>query len=414
VSFLGTLEQFNLTHVLQRLETHEKSGLLVVKQEEQWAEFYFQQGRLLCIGPARTNATLEDRLVQAGVISPQAHQEALRASDTAEPNETRMAMLLLESGFVSREELRAWASKETAQVLQQILTWSRGEIYFEEVVPPPTGRLLVALSIASLLTSIASQAPAPQPARSRITTVLVKDEPVPSSVSSTTPPVRASELLSDSIPTPRTTSELLSLDTPEPASNDHLPVSASHAIKATIGSPRAVAIPNLPRRIDTSFMKPEMVIMPTDLSSLRQQNPQFQLTPEQWQLFTLIDGHTSLQMACQATGAQPAQICQVVGELIASGLVYLLPPTPPVHASSPSAKSPVTAVLNKGQAAPTYAAQPRGGFVPMPTTDALPYTTPTPPAPGYGQRYYSQPVPVVQSRGPVAVNGGYARAGRGR
>jgi len=388
--------------------------LLVVKQEEQWAEFYFQQGRLLCISPARTNATLEDRLVQAGVISPQARQEALRASDTAEPNETRMAMLLLERGFVSREELRAWASKETAQVLQQVLTWSRGEIYFEEVVPPQTGRLLVALSIDSLLTSIASQAPAPQPERSRITTMLVKDEPVPSSVSTTTPPVRASELLSDSIPTPRTTSGLLSLEIPEPASKDHPPVSDSHAIKATIGSPRAIAIPNLPRRIDTSFMKPEMVIMPTDLSSLRQQNPQFQLTPEQWQLFTLVDGHTSLQMACQAIGVQPSQICQVVGELIAMGLVYLLPPTPPAHASSPSAKSPVTAVLNNGQAAPTYAAQPRGVFVPMPTTDALPYPTPTPPAPGYGQRYYSRPVPVAQLRGPVAVNGGYARAGRGR
>jgi len=167
VSLLGTLEHFNLTDVLQRLETHAKSGLLVVKQGEQWVELYFQQGQLLCMGPVRAKTTLEDRLVQAEVISPQARQEALLAIGTSEPGETQMAMMLLDLGCVSRETLRTWASKETTQVLQLLLTWLMGEIYFEDDVPPPTGRLLVALSIATLLSSITSSAPVPQPIGSK-------------------------------------------------------------------------------------------------------------------------------------------------------------------------------------------------------------------------------------------------------
>jgi Domain of unknown function (DUF4388) len=456
VSLLGTFEQLKLKHVLKRLETHEKSGLLVVQQAEQWVELYFQQGRLLCIGPDRMNTPLEDRLVQAGVISQQARQDVLQASDITELNETRVAMLLLERECVTREALRSWASKEAVQVLQQVLAWSSGEIYFEDEVKPPAGRLLVALSIDTLLTSISTPAPAPQPTRSRITTVLVKDESASSSVSSapqasSTPPlVRASQLLPDpeSIPTPRTTVSLFSPETSLPSNNTHPPVvaplnghselTAGGLKSAFTGSPgtpannlpaRQIISPTVPKRIDTSFMKPEMVLMPTDLASLRQQNSQIQLTPEQWQLFTLVDGRTSLQEACQALGSPPPLICQVVGELIALGLIYLLPPGTP--ATSPDTKQPVTAGLSNEHQAGANTAKPRLRFVPTRKTDPLRSPAPAPILPGRSQRnfaqpmpvaqsgslvkeYYSQPAPLTQSGRQMAVNASYAQTGSGR
>lgn len=430
MSLLGTLEQFNLKQVLQRLETHEKSGLLVVKQGEEWLEFYFQKGQLQCTGPLRTQTTLENRLVQAGVISPQARQEALRAYDLAEPNETRMAMLLIDNGYVSREALRAWASKETTKVLQQVLTWHSGDIYFEDEVPPPSGRLRVALSVSILLNSIST--PAPQTARPRITTVLVKDESAASSVaraqeaSAAPRPLSTTQLLFDeSVPAPRTTSALL----PElsPSANNNSP--DTPAITSTLTPPRPVSKLSPLRQIDTSFMKPEMVLMLNDLSSLRQQNPQFQLTPDQWRLFTLIDGRISLQTACQKLDTTPQWICQVAGELIALGLAYLLPPGDVVQRPAPVANQPVTTGLTNGHAIPAYAAQSPSGFVPMPTTDALLYPSAVP----AGQGYYSQPTPITQSARQAAVRGyysqpmqaapsgrqpavnrGYAQAGRGR
>jgi hypothetical protein len=431
VSLLGTLEQFNQTDVLQRLETYAKSGVLVVKQGEQWVELYFQQGQLLCTGPVRAKTTLEDRLVEARVISPQARQEALLAIGSSEPSETRMAMMLLDLGCVSREALRAWASKETTQVLQLLLTWSTGEIYFEDDVPPPAGRLLVAVSIATLLFSITSPEPLPQPVGSRNpsinrgSTTLMREEPAAGIVaivpntSDAPRTLRASQLLSESIPMPRTTSPLFSDEKLQPSSNVPSLVTAPPTISSTLTPPRPIAAPAVPRRIDTSFMKPEMVLVPTDLASLRERNPQLQLTPEQWQLFTWADGRTSLQMICN-TGRYPANlVCQVVGELIALGLVYLLPPVAPVYRPMPVATNAAptinrgaTSGLSNGYIAPVYTAQPGAAF--MPTTGTLPSPASAPLVAGYGQGRSSQPLPAARSGGQVAVNGAYAQAGRGR
>jgi hypothetical protein len=92
--------------------------------------------------------------------------------------------------------------------------------------------------------------------------------------------------------------------------------------------PQPVRNPIPPKRIDTSFMTPELVLVPVDLSTLRERNPQVQLTPDQWSLFALMDGQVPLQGLCQALNAPAEQVCMVAGELIAIGLVMPLnPPT---------------------------------------------------------------------------------------
>jgi hypothetical protein len=73
-------------------------------------------------------------------------------------------------------------------------------------------------------------------------------------------------------------------------------------------------------------MQPDMVLVPADLSALRSQDPQIALTPDQWRLLTRVDGQTSLQQACQLLVAPPEIICQVAGELIALGLIHIVPP----------------------------------------------------------------------------------------
>jgi hypothetical protein len=82
-----------------------------------------------------------------------------------------------------------------------------------------------------------------------------------------------------------------------------------------------------PARIDTSFMTPDLVLAPVDLSTLRERNPRVQLTPDQWSLFALVDGQSPLQGLCQALNAPAEQVCMVAGELIAIGLVMPLNPT---------------------------------------------------------------------------------------
>jgi hypothetical protein len=94
--------------------------------------------------------------------------------------------------------------------------------------------------------------------------------------------------------------------------------------QTTLMPPQVVPNPIPPARIDTSFMTPELVLVPVDLSSLRERNPQVQLTPDQWRLFSLIDGSTSLQNLCQALMAPGDLVCMLAGELMAIGLVMPL------------------------------------------------------------------------------------------
>src|SRR5579875_3226414 len=144
--------------------------MLVVKQGALWVELYFSQGRLLCIGPVRAQLTLGDRLMQAGVISQAAlaHVMAVLRERGEEPGETRIALLLMELGYATREQLRAWAAREASRVLEVLLSWRSGEVYFEEGRTPPPSRLLVSLSPSALLPAAPAQSVSPSLAQSQV------------------------------------------------------------------------------------------------------------------------------------------------------------------------------------------------------------------------------------------------------
>jgi hypothetical protein len=319
VSLIGSLEQFNLSNVLQRVEAYAKTGLLIVRQEEKWVELSFRQGHLLCTGPVQPNSTLGERLLQAGVISQQALREVANFLGPSQHSETRTAIALIDLGYVNRESLYTWAVREASRILRMLLACSKGEIYFEEGSQPPADRLLIALSAGTLLQQLADT-PALQPA---VTPAIARVQPSPAPVIPDPPTLYdASQFLDDGgdnvpfLPSP------LSPEVPVlnlVRDTDPLPFS-----QATLQPPQRAVGSVVPQmQVDISFMQPHMVLLPTNLSTLREQNPQLQLTPEQWRLFTRADGQTTLQMACQALVMLPQQVCQVAGELLALGLVTI-------------------------------------------------------------------------------------------
>ena len=182
------LEQVDLSSVLRRVETYSKTGLMVVRQEGQWVELYFRDGRLMCLGPIRTNATLGERLLKDGVISPVALKETLLVVGNAQQSETRMALTLMDLGYVSHEELRAWATYNAIEALSVLLSWKSGEVSFEEEATPPSDRLLVALSVSALLSSIVPATPVPTTSAPQPAPVPVKSRAT-QDLSLSTPPV---------------------------------------------------------------------------------------------------------------------------------------------------------------------------------------------------------------------------------
>ena len=429
MSLIGTLEQFSLSNVLRRVEIHEKTGLLVVKQGEHWVEFYFRDGRLLCIGPLRTQVTLAERLINDRLILPQALQEIQHTLADGKSSETRAALALMDQGFISRDELRAWAIQKAVDVLRVILSWSYGDVYFEEGTPPPADRLLVSMSATSIIDSAIQgsqqdQALSVQP-QSRSLQPLQSVQPTqpPSSSSlahqkvklnAAQAPLKPHKTVASVAPmvpsTPRpdvarvptlmgfeqflgdTASSIASFAnawSPDvlPLTEAMLPVFPQTDIIADLSSfqseddtndisfasllapesPSAAVLsiqavramnPVPPKQIDTSFMQPEMLLIPADLSAFREQNPQVQVMPDQWRLLTCVDSQTTLKMAYQMLAMPPEQLCQVAGELMAEHLLHVSLPEPPqIHEVAPIPYERVNSGgLSNGYMMPAYAA----------------------------------------------------------
>ena len=447
MSFISTLEQLHLPEVLQRIEAHSKTGLLSIQQDTIRVEFYFRNGKLMCIGPVRADAPLEKRLLQAGIISPPALHEALQAIGMTQPGETRLVITLMDLGYTSREDLRDWAMREAIDVLNVLLQWQSGEIRFEDDILPQNDPLLVALSPTVLLAACTLPASKPSPAHiadgsPRIQVAHPQSQPTFSAPDAA--PALTSPAMPASISTARLLADVSGFADVQPILES--PVSSDVVLfeqnqftspdTVLPAQPEWVMTPNMPLRIDTSFMRPEMVLIPADLSHVREQNPQFQLTPDQWRLLTRVDGQTSLQMICQVLALPSDFVCRVAGELIAQGLLRLI--TPVVHTPfelSPVSRDMITSGLGNGYVSPGAAAtmaQPWAAISPI--TDALPPSFNVPAAdvpfetasqwgnggngatfvPGRGWVTGSQSLQSVQPGGPLPLaNGAYSHVGGG-
>ena len=449
MSLIGTLEQLSLANILQRIEMYEKNGMLVLQQGENWAELYIRGGRLVCIGPIRTSMTLGEQLLQDGIISQQALQDTYQTLREVQPGETRIALTLMDRGHLGHEDLRGWATKKALAALKVLLTWTSGEIYFEEDIAPASDRLLVALSISTLLSSLPASSPlSQQPVLNNFnpstrqeqlrTESAIPATPVPSAklvpsqdISEVSRLTSTGQFLLDAMPdemsfpsTGALTPTFMNPENPLSASLVGSQAPFTPAIATSPGNPLSASLPGIqtpltptasftppqpatmpvtPKYVDTSFMRPEMVLVPVDLSALREQNPSVQLTPEQWRLLTRADGRTSLQMACQELGLLPEQVCSIAGSLLAEGLIQLSMTTGalPMNELSPVSQGLITAGLSNGYVAPGPAATP-----------AQPWSSGF--SPSEGKPYFASSLPFeTQSQWGNGANGAIFVPGQG-
>ena len=428
MSFIGSLDKFDLSIVLQRIEAYRKTGLLTVKQGERSVELSFRQGQLMCVGPVRPNVSLGERLLQAGVISREACQAVAFSLGADQYREIGSALAFIDMGYVNQESLYRWAMSETSRIIGALLTWTSGELYFEENQQPPANRLLIALSVTSLLPAQTSDdTPRPvkvgtvaahqqQPSRTRPSYVsemptLHGEESTFFDNTTSISSISASIFSNATLQTERNTDALA---------------------RPTTGSlfiPQPVTAPIPPIRVNTAYMQPYMVLTPADLSGYRLENPQIQLTPQQWRLFTCADGQITLQMAAQELGMAPEQVCQVAGELIALRLVTISMPTFEAINEPPPASREYTSVGGVAPDLTVPAMQPWESVTPAAYTAAGQYTSPAPIETdsqwgnggngatfvfGYGWVVASSPSNSSQPSQPLSISSGhkaYAKAG---
>ncbi len=330
----------------------------------------------MCIGPVRTQASLGERLFQEGLITAQSLQEAAQVLGEEQFRETRMALTLMDMGYVSHEELRSWASRKAMEVLQVLFAWSSGEIYFDDDVQPPPDRLLVALSVSILLSAMPPKRTSAAPSQPATPGPLVTRDLRASSGATSSPDVaRYPTLMSATqfFDGAQASAQPVASPSPLPASpapsqavaTESLSPLFEDAFDSVFGveeqpqspePPMSEVVP--PQYVDTTFMRPDMVMMPADLSAARDQYVQFLLTPEHWGLLTRIDGRTSLGAASYELQMAPDVICRLAGQLQALGLIQLSLPGQMSYNGelSPVSQGPASPELKSSYILPGYAA----------------------------------------------------------
>lgn len=488
MSLIGTLEQIDVKSVLRRVEIHAKTGLFVVKQGAQWVEMYFRGGRLMWVGPAHIQVDLGEWLLQNGVVSAQAWQEVMRSIGTIQRSEMRVALTLMDLGYVEHDQLRAWAAARARRVLTLLSTWTTGEMYFEDDIAPSADYLLVAVSIVALFATneeastpaeVPMQMPRPASTVSTVSAPIAKSVPVSNPI----PAVQATASVSrpsahvSNAPTLMESSQFFSSQErstkaafpvddlmanlgiveqesaihPQATATSTASSSASHHVPSALrlvsdapeGEPTqlipsaSIPLPTTPmvapKRVDTDFMQPHMLLVPANLSALCEQNTLIQLTPHQWRLLTLVDGKTSLQEACQALSMQPQELRQVAGELIALRLIRVVSPV--LYQNQTNEMPRHLREVAKGDSGSNYVTVSSGtasvGFpAPLPVADvvsqyspALPYATQSQWGnggnnatfvPGRGWVMLPQPPQPLQTSGPIALGRTAVYAGSGQ
>ena len=155
--YLGTLNQQQLSEVLQRIENGQKTGVIVINKDNIREEIYLYQGQVVTIISARPCEPLVRRLVHADMISVNDLQKVptnmgkmiSQAQEFSQYSDTQVATILMQLGLISQKQLATWVKQETVEALQQLLIGTGYEIYFEENVQPPADCLYLLLTAST-------------------------------------------------------------------------------------------------------------------------------------------------------------------------------------------------------------------------------------------------------------------------
>lgn len=125
----GTLDEFRLPDILQMVAQQGKTGILTVQGESTIVAVSFLGGRV--VSADSLEETVEDRLgevlVREGMLSQASFAEVV---EKQRDGEGRLVDLLVDGGYLLRDEVLDSLRLQTTELLRQILTWERGEFKF--------------------------------------------------------------------------------------------------------------------------------------------------------------------------------------------------------------------------------------------------------------------------------------------
>jgi len=150
----GSIHRFNLAGVLQFLAQDAATGVLEVRDFEEYGFIYLVAGSVEAISLPITDEKLGTRLVRAGCLSEQQLAEAL-IEDSALSHDQRkfkpLGQRLIEKGFTSEARVREVMGRQTLDQVFELAHWQNGVFIYDEPDQMPHFQVAIQGDVQELL-----------------------------------------------------------------------------------------------------------------------------------------------------------------------------------------------------------------------------------------------------------------------
>jgi hypothetical protein len=151
----GNLEDFGTTQLLNLVHLARKTGSLQLTQKPDGArqsdtsELFFREGKLIHAVMTGYDGLLTSMLVKSGKLP--AEQALAIQTRSEEKNDKRLAMILIQNGYVSKEDVVQSVTYYVQEIVYRLFTWTDGQFYFEPNKQPHSARITVPIDLANVI-----------------------------------------------------------------------------------------------------------------------------------------------------------------------------------------------------------------------------------------------------------------------
>ena len=150
----GSIHRFNLAGVLQYLAQNAATGVLEVRDFEEYGFVYLVDGRVEGISLPISDMMLGTRLFKAGCLSEQQLAEVLVEDSSLTHDQRRLKPLgqrLVEEGFTSEASIREVMRRQTLDQIFELAHWRDGVFVYDETEQMPRFQVAIQGDVRALL-----------------------------------------------------------------------------------------------------------------------------------------------------------------------------------------------------------------------------------------------------------------------
>jgi len=150
----GSIFRFNLASVLQFLAQSAATGVLEVRDFEEFGFIYLVGGRVEAISLPITDEKLGARLVKAGCLTEQQLAQALieDASRSREEKKAKpLGQRLVEMGYTEEQTIREVMERQTMDQVFELAHWESGKFLYDEPEQMPHFQVAIQGNVQELL-----------------------------------------------------------------------------------------------------------------------------------------------------------------------------------------------------------------------------------------------------------------------